>query len=438
MERNRTVAVYTLGCKVNQYESEAFIEALERKDIKIVLDNASVAIINTCTVTAESDRKCRQTIRRAIRENPGAFVIVTGCMSQMDPKGAAGIAGVDYVCGNKNKMQVVNAALAYLESGERPAVCCNSVESLENAPFERMTVFRSERTRAYIKVEDGCESRCSYCIIAAARGKIRSKPIEDVLKEAAGLAAAGYKEIVLTGIEVSAYGKDLPHTDLADLVVALDQLDGIERIRFPSTDPACLRPDFTDRIASCRHLAPHIHLSLQSGCDRTLFAMKRRYNTATVERYVSYLRDKIPEIQFTADLIVGFPGETEEDFAETCRVVDRLGLLGAHVFAYSRRPGTVADSMPEQVPEEVKHRRSEELITLCAEKKDSILRRYAAEHATGEVLFETFENGIATGRLGNYMEVSVPSPCDLRGKILPVTIFAPTASDKIDILEGKL
>lgn len=429
--------IYTLGCKVNQYESEAFAEALADLGFSSVERDADVVIVNTCTVTGESDRKCRQTIRRAVKENPGAYMIVTGCMAQVSANEISRIPGVHYVCGNRDKMQVVRAAANYKEASLRKTVC--TVNDMAGAPFETMCICRSERTRAYIKVEDGCESNCAYCIIPRARGAIRSKPIEDVIREATLLAAQGYKELVLTGIEVSAYGKDLKDRTLADLVVALDRVDGIERIRFPSTDPSCMRKDFTDKISSCRHLAPHFHLSLQSGCDRTLARMKRRYNTSMVENSVLYLQKKIPDVQFTADIIVGFPGETDEDFAVTYDFIDRLGLLGAHIFSYSRRPDTAADRMPDQIPEDVKHLRSEKLIALCAQNKDKILRAYAKEHKIADVLFESYENGVANGRLGNYIEIAVPSETDLRGSILPVEILPCVCRDSfIDKLQGKL
>ena len=438
MNNTRTAAIYTLGCKVNQYESEAIAEHLKKHGVEILSGNATVAIINTCSVTGESDRKCRQTIRRAIRENPGSFVLVTGCLSQVDPNSVAAIPGVSFVCGNKNKMTVAEKALEYLDGCTSLSCPEVAVTSLEGAPFEKMAVDHSERTRAYIKVEDGCESHCAYCIIPRARGKIRSKPLEEVVAEAKELAAKGYRELVLAGIEVSAYGSDLGSVDLADLVNALDPIEGLERIRFPSIDPSFMKPSFTDRIAGCAHLAPHFHLSLQSGCDRTLHRMRRRYNTAQVRRYVEYLREKLPNVQFTADVIVGFPGETETDFAEACDFVASLGLLSAHVFAYSRRKGTEAAEMPEQIPEQTKQWRSAQLIALCKESQKRVLAEYIKKHPTGKVLFEQQEKGVFFGRLANYIGVEVETAGtdeDLHGQIREVEL---SFSHKNDRLCGKL
>lgn len=439
MPIRKKAAIYTLGCKANQYESEAISEALVADGYEIVEKGGDVAVINTCTVTAEADRKCRQTIRRAAKENPGAALFVTGCMAQVAPKAAASIPGVVFVCGNGNKMQLVDKIKAWASESFRPEKPAVLVESLDGAAFEPMCIRRSERTRAYIKVEDGCESKCAYCIIPQARGPIRSKKPEEVLREAKGLVAAGYKELVLTGIEVSAYGKDLENTDLGDLVQMLNAIPGIERIRFPSTDPASMKPAFIDKIAGCEHLAPHFHLSLQSGCDRTLNAMKRRYNVDMVKRYVAYTRERIPGVQFTADVIVGFPGESDEDFAATCAFLHELGLLSAHVFAYSRRPGTLADSLPDQIPEAIKHRRSEYLIEQCAAEKDRILREFAKSHTTVEALVETQESGKAIGRLGNYVEIELAADEseDLRGRILPVALL-PCPDQRIDKLFGKI
>ena len=445
MEKSKTAAIYTLGCKVNQYESEAIAERLRAQGVEILPDNASVAIINTCSVTGESDRKSRQVIRRAIRENPGSPVLVTGCLAQVEPAAVAAIPGVSFVCGNKNKTAVADKALEFL-AAEAPgkesfAHSCPevSVSSLEDAVFEKMTVSGSERTRAYIKIEDGCESRCAYCIIPRARGRIRSKQAEEILAEAAALCRKGYKELVLTGIEVSAYGSDLPDGDLGTLLCALDRLPGISRIRFSSIDPSFLKPAFTDRIASLPHLAPHFHLSLQSGCSETLGRMRRRYTAETVADYVAYLRKKLEGVQFTADVIVGFPGETEKEFRTTCDFLSSLGLLSAHVFAYSRRKGTVAAEMPGQIPESEKKRRSEHLISLLEAKRREVLEGYLKEHTEGDVLFEQREAGGGFfGRLPNFIGVEVMSGEDLHGQIRPVSLSSLSDTQKNPRLLGKI
>ncbi|MBQ7355062.1 MAG: tRNA (N(6)-L-threonylcarbamoyladenosine(37)-C(2))-methylthiotransferase MtaB, partial [Clostridia bacterium] len=327
-------AIYTLGCKVNQYESQALAEELLRAGLRQVSfeEHADIYLINTCSVTAEGERKVRQIIRRANKKNPDGAIIVTGCYAQVDGDLLAVLPGVRFVCGNLRKMRAAEVALAIADgSFDGSAV---EVSSLEAAPFEKMTIHRSERTRAYLKIEDGCESKCAYCIIPRARGPIRSKPMAEVVEEARALVEAGYKEIVLTGIEISAYGKDLAEK-LPDLLCALDKLPGLERIRLGSLDPSLMTPAYTELLKGIRHLAPQFHLSLQSGCDRTLNAMRRRYNTAMVRRNVEAIRAAFPDACFTGDVIVGFPGESEADFQSTAAFIGSLDLLDCHIFPYS-------------------------------------------------------------------------------------------------------
>lgn len=309
----------TLGCKVNQYESQAIAEEFEKNGFIIgrFSEKCGIYIINTCTVTAESDRKTRQMIRRAARHNPKAYVLVAGCYSQLNPGKTAGIDGVDFICGNSNKMRLVDAALGLIASGEKNGAADIKVDDIMSAPLERMCIHSSERTRAYVKIEDGCDNRCSYCIVPQARGHVRSKPAEDVVEEVKGLVAAGYYEIVLTGIETACWGRDLGDENLADLLEKVDAIEGIGRIRLGSLDPSLMKPEFVDRIAKLSHLAPNFHLSMQSGSSRVLAAMRRRYNAETAESNIAYIREKIPGVTFTADIIVGFPGETEEMFMET-------------------------------------------------------------------------------------------------------------------------
>jgi len=433
------VAIFTLGCKVNQYESEAIAERLNLLNIECINNgsNCDVCIINTCTVTGESDRKCRQTIRRAISQNPNSYVIVTGCYSQAAADEVAKIDGVNYVCGNKEKLAVVSKVLEYLSSKNARNKEIE-VTPIDEAEFENMSVMGSERTRAYVKIQDGCESNCAYCIIPSVRGKIRSKKPEDVISEINSLASAGYKEVVLTGIEVCAYGKDIEGWDLSKLLCAIDsEVKGIERIRISSIDPAHMKPAFTDIIANLKTIAPHFHLSLQSGCDKTLFAMRRKYNTDMVKRYVKYLREKIPSVHFTADVIVGFPGETDEDFNTTYNFIKELDLLDIHVFAYSKRPGTEAATMPSQVTKEIKSKRSSALISLVANNKYEIYKKVVKSGETLYPLFETAketEDGkeyICTGHTPNFLEVQVISKTDLHGEILPVK---PTKAERDIIL----
>lgn len=416
---NVSFAVYTLGCKVNQYESQALSEELLRAGLVQVPfeEKSDIYLINTCSVTAEGERKVRQIIRRANKTNPDASIIVTGCYAQVDGDRLATLPGVRFVCGNHRKMRAAEVALAIADGSADKQTPVVEVSSLENAGFEAMTIHRSERTRAYIKIEDGCESRCAYCIIPRARGPIRSKPLSEVVEEARALVEAGYREIVLTGIEISAYGKDLD-AKLPDLLSALDDLPGLERIRLGSLDPSLLTPAYTELLRGVRHLAPHFHLSLQSGCDRTLNAMRRRYNTAMVSRNVDALRAAFPDACFTADVIVGFPGETEEDFAQTSAFVDSLDLLACHIFPYSIRPGTEAAEMSRQIPGDVKEARVHALEKVVANGRRRVLAAQIGK--TLPVLFEEMRDGFAVGHTASFLEVAVPAIRSLHGEFLSV------------------
>ncbi len=416
-----TFAIYTLGCKVNQYESQALAEELLRAGLRQVPfeESAHIYLINTCSVTAEGERKVRQVIRRANKKSPDAAIIVTGCYAQVDGDRLASLPGVRFVCGNLRKMRAAEVALAIADGSLAVDAPTVEVPSLEGADFEKMTIRRSERTRAYLKIEDGCESRCAYCIIPRARGPIRSKPMNEVVEEARALVEAGYREIVLTGIEISAYGKDL-NEKLPDLLYALDNLPGLERIRLGSLDPSLLTPAYTERLKGIRHLAPHFHLSLQSGCDRTLNAMRRRYNTAMVRRNVDALRAAFPDACFTADVIVGFPGETEEDFATTAAFVGSLDLLDCHIFPYSVRPDTEAATMSGQLPGDVKEARVHALEQVVAAGRRRVLEAQIGK--TFPVLFEEERDGFCVGHTASFLEVSVPVTRSLHGQVLSVTL----------------
>lgn len=419
------VSVYTLGCKVNQYESQAITEKLGELGIEASTcnKNADVCIINTCTVTSESDRKSRQTVRRAISENPDALVIVMGCSSQIDPDSFGRIEGVDFVLGNASKTDACTIVAEYLKTGSKSISGFENVSPIDGADFEPMCIKRSERTRAYVKIEDGCESRCAYCIIPKARGKIRSKPINDVLNEVEGLVNGGYSEIVLTGIEISAYGKGCDF-DLATLLEALDteRFDKLERIRLGSLDPSFLTPKTVDSLIKCKKLCHHFHLSLQSGSDRILALMRRRYNTSMVSEYVKYIRQVMSDVCFTADVIVGFPSETEEDILSTREFLQNIGLIHCHLFCYSRRPGTEADKMKGQIDSATKTRRLHKLRTTVESTAQSVLESFVGR--SFPVLFEELENGRALGHTDFFAEVSVLCDKDLRGQIFDVTVTA--------------
>ncbi len=423
-----TVGIYTLGCKVNQYESEAIAERFTAEGFLVQAPTlpCDIYIINTCTVTAESDRKARQLIRRAIHQNPNAHILVTGCFSQTQPQQIASIHGVDYVCGNTKKSAVVDAAKALIASGIKPEKPLISVSAPDAFGFEPMQISRFDRTRAYVKIEDGCESRCTYCIIPSARGKIRSKKPDEVLEEVQTLTAHGCREIVLTGIETASYGKDLESYDLADLLSDLDQIPGIGRIRLGSLDPSLMKQDFVDRIASIRSLAPHFHLSMQSGSDKILALMKRKYNRRMALDGMERLRQAIPQVQFTTDMIVGFPQETEEDFSQTMQFAREAHFLTIHVFPYSKRSGTPAASMPGQIPEAVKHARVQTLSELQSHIQKELLQAYIGQ--TEPVLFETYKDGMAYGHTANFIEVACPAEQELHGIVLPIQIERVDAS----------
>ena len=419
-----TAGIYTLGCKVNQYESEAIAEALAARGFRVQspAQVCDLYIVNTCTVTAESDRKSCQIIRRALRRNPQAWILVTGCLAQVSPERIAAIPGVDFVCGNSEKLAVVRAAEALAAAGRK-----NASPELHCAPpdahgFEPMRISRFARTRAYIKIEDGCENRCAYCIIPAARGRVRSKPPEEVLAEAGRLTAAGCRELVLTGIETASYGRDLNGCTLADLLCRIDRIPGVGRVRLGSLDPSLLRPDFVGRIAALGSLAPHFHLSMQSGSDGVLARMRRKYNTRMALDGIARLRAAIPDVQLTADMIVGFPQETEEEFDQTLRFAEAVGFLNIHIFPYSERAGTTAASMPGQVPEDIRHARAARLAELQADIRRRLLDRMNGR--TVEVLFETWKNGTATGHTREFIDVSCPSRASLHARLLPVRILS--------------
>ncbi|MBQ7820706.1 MAG: tRNA (N(6)-L-threonylcarbamoyladenosine(37)-C(2))-methylthiotransferase MtaB [Clostridia bacterium] len=426
---NKKAGFLTLGCKVNQYESAAIAERLSSLGFEIAdfEDICDYYIINTCTVTSEADRKSRQMIRRAVKNNPNARVIVAGCYAQINADALASIPGVDVVLGSRTKMRVVDKILE-LEAGKNGGI---DVATLCNAGFEKMMLDGSfgggteERTRAYVKIEDGCDSHCTYCIIPKARGSVSSKPPSDVLEEVGNLVNKGYLEVVLTGIETGAYGKDFSDGyTLADLLEEVDKIPGLERIRLGSLDPSIMKPDFVKRISRLKKLTPHFHLSLQSGCDRILALMKRKYNTKMLLEYMDNIRANIPDVMFTTDIICGFPGETDADFEDTCEFVKRASFLSAHIFAYSKREGTPAAVMPDQVPGDIASARVNKLYAIVDEVSREMLKAYDAREMT--VIPEDHKNGIAHGHTASFIEIDIP--CDektyeqIHGKIVPVRL----------------
>ncbi len=424
--KSMTAGIYTLGCKVNQYESQAIAEALESKGFSIakVSRACDVYVINTCTVTAESDRKTRQFIRRAISANPKAYILVTGCMAQTAADKVAEIEGVDAVVGNTDKLCVADIAERLALGGKKAERAQIIVGDVDRAQFEKMNITKFERTRAYVKIEDGCESHCTYCIIPAARGKIRSKSPDDVLREVEELTRGGCREVVLTGIETASYGKDLGGIDLASLLCKVDKIEGIGRVRLGSLDPSLIKPDFVEKIADLRSLAPHFHLSLQSGSNAVLALMKRKYNAEMAARAMELLREKIPNVKFTTDIIVGFPGESEQNFLETVEFVKKAGFLTAHIFPYSKREGTPAATMDGQIPKTEKSRRLHVLSEVEALSRRAILEREIREGRIAEVLFESYRDGVAIGHTADFIEVHVPSPRPLHAELFKVKLLS--------------
>ena len=408
-EKNKRVAFYTLGCRVNQYETRALEEAFEKLGFEIGSfdEKCDVYVINTCTVTAESDRKSRQMIRRA-RKNGGeeAVVCVMGCMTQtLKEKDTGILEKADFAVGTRDKMQIPEMACKLLQDKTLKIKKFMPTDFEKAAGIEKMQIAESDTTRAFLKISDGCNNNCSYCIIPKARGPVCSKSREDVCEEVIKLCENGWREIVLTGIETAAYGKDLSAgINLASLVEDVNALEcALMRIRLGSLEPAFVKPEIVERFASCNKLMPHYHLSLQSGCDRILAAMRRKYNTAQFYKTLCVLREHIPEVTFTTDIIVGFPGETEEMFEETCEYVKKCEFLYVHIFPYSDRAGTDASKMQGKLSDSEKKHRAAVLKEVMLETRRKVLEKYEATQRA--VLVETVEDGIASGHTDNFIEV---------------------------------
>ena len=411
--------ISTLGCKVNQYETQAMEGFLSERGFERAVPGeiADAVIVNTCAVTAESGRKSRQTIRRLRDENPGAVLAVCGCYSQIEPDAAAAI-GADVIFGAADREKLVDAVVKACREGE-------GTRDIDE-PFKRREIERlpagavDHRTRAMLKIQDGCVNFCTYCIIPYTRGRLRSLPCDEAAAEAARLASEGYREIVLTGIEVASYGVDLPgKPGLADVIEAVAGACGDMRIRLGSLEPTVITEDFCRRLAATGKLCRHFHLSLQSGCDRTLKAMNRKYDTATFFEKTELLRKYFPGCALTGDLITGFPGETDADDKATSAFLWKCRFAAMHVFPYSRRPGTPADKMPDQCLKKVKEQRAHEQQRLCDSMHRDFLRACVGQ--TLPVLFESEEDGFCTGHSDTYMPVKVKGT-NLRGELRNVRI----------------
>lgn len=405
----KSVAFHTLGCKVNQYETESMKELFEAKGYRVVSDQekADIYVINTCTVTKLSDRKSRQFIRRAKRINPDAKVVAVGCYVQVAEDEVAAIEGIDLLLGTGHKAEIVREVETLTEGEQRAVVS----DVMKPHAYEGMTIETlDEKTRAFVKIQDGCNQFCAYCIIPYARGAIRSRNAEDVLAELKRLIASGYEEIVLTGIHLASYGLDLKEKDaLIRLIERVDQLPGLRRLRLGSLEPKWVTEDVARRLGALKTVAPHFHLSLQSGSDTVLERMNRRYTTAEYEAAVAVLRESFEHPRFTTDIIVGFPGETDEEFAETLEYVERIGFADVHVFPFSPREGTPAAGFSGQLDGNVKSERAKRLTELVRGIREQVFLDHCGQ--TFEVLLEKqwLPDGTRLGHTANYAPVAV---CD--------------------------
>ncbi|MDY4252914.1 tRNA (N(6)-L-threonylcarbamoyladenosine(37)-C(2))-methylthiotransferase MtaB [Clostridium sp.] len=419
------VAFSTLGCRVNVYESEAMAEKFIREGYEVVeaSEKADVYVINTCTVTNMGDKKSRQIINRARRLNENSIIAVVGCYSQIAPKEVSEIPGVDVVLGTRNKGDVVYYVNKARDEGKSQV----HVEGvLKNKKFEELNIEEyQDKTRAFLKIQDGCNRFCTYCIIPYSRGSVCSKDPKKVLEEVNKLAEHGFKEIILSGIHTASYGLDLEGSvNLIDIIDEIEKVEGIERIRIGSIEPAFFTEEVIEKMKGFKKLCPHFHLSLQSGCDATLKRMNRRYTAEEYAASVELLRETMPDVSITTDVIVGFPGETEEEFNETYKFLEKIKLTKTHVFKYSPRKGTKAADMGNQIDGTIKEKRSKLLIELSNKNEKEFIEKFIGKEM--DVLIETQvkgKDGVYEGYTRNYIKVQVPCTCtDVTGKIVDIEI----------------
>ena len=420
----KKAALHNLGCKVNAYETEAMQEMLEKAGYEIVpfKEGADVYVINTCTVTNIADRKSRQMLHRARKMNPDAVVVAAGCYVQAQ-NGKGQDPCIDIVLGNNHKKDLVRILDEY--AAERASAA--EIEDISRTrDYESLHLTKpGDHTRAYIKVQDGCNQFCTYCIIPYARGRVRSRALDDVLREVRELAEGGYKEVVLTGIHLSSYGIDFDRErHLLELIRAVRGVDGIERIRLGSLEPGIITEEFAQELSRIPEICPHFHLSLQSGCDATLKRMNRRYTSAEYAEKCRILRKYFDDPALTTDVIVGFPGETEEEFKASYDFVDSIDFYETHIFKYSRRSGTKAAVMPDQVSEQVKADRSAAMIALGERKRAAYEKRYAGREVEVLVEEEAVRDGrsIQVGHTKEYIKVALENSENLRNRIVKIRI----------------
>lgn len=419
----KKVAFHTLGCKVNQYETQAMGELFEKEGYKIVADSevADVYVINTCTVTNVGDKKSRQFIRRSKRKNPDALVVVVGCYAQTAPQEVLGVEGVNIIIGTNERSKIVDA-VKKCNSNEK----INLVDDIMKIKkFEEMSIADvKDKTRAFLKIQEGCNQYCSYCIIPYARGQIRSRGKVEIIKEVKKLVEIGFKEVVLTGIHVASYGKDLD-TDvrLIDVLKEVNDINGLERIRLSSLEPTLFTDEFLSKLSKLDKICEHFHLSLQSGCNKILKKMNRKYTAEEYSSIVNRIRKVYPEVALTTDIIVGFPEETDEDFNITYDFVKKIDFSEIHVFKYSPRKGTPAAQHKSQIDGIVKHYRSEKLIELGEELKRNYREKFIGRRK--KVLFETLSkevSGYIEGYTDNYLKVLASDDDVQEGDLIVVTL----------------
>lgn len=414
------VYFYTLGCKVNQYDTQAMLETFTAKGFELASSDeiADIYIVNSCTVTAESDRKTRQAVRRFKKQNPDGLVILTGCMPQAYPELAYDLKQADIVLGNKNYSDLLDLVDEYFSFGQRRTMISPHEKG---EPFELALLegFK-QRTRAIVKIEEGCDRFCSYCIIPYARGRVRSKPLSELEKEIALLAKAGFLELVLVGINLSVYGSDIGST-LFNAVKTACSFDDVKRVRLGSLEPQSLNDSLIDELSELKKLCPHFHLSLQSGCDKTLEAMNRGYTTKDFRRVCNKLRQTFEECTLTTDVMVGFPGENEEDFNDSIEFIKEIAFEKVHVFPYSVRPGTKAEKMPKQVINAEKEKRSRLMAAAAQISRTSFLKEQVGKVL--EILVEDEDgSGYSQGYTANYTHVRIRGMAPKPGNFCRVKI----------------
>ncbi|MCI1931919.1 MAG: tRNA (N(6)-L-threonylcarbamoyladenosine(37)-C(2))-methylthiotransferase MtaB [Clostridia bacterium] len=414
------VASFALGCKVNQAESEAVAEEFAARGYEIVniTDYADIYVINTCSVTNYGDKKSRQILRRVKKINKNAVVVASGCYAQVSTDDIKKIDEVDIIVGTSGRNKIVDEVEKFLKTKEK---ACFVEDIMNEREFEKISVNKlAGRTRAYIKIQDGCSQFCSYCIIPYARGPIRSRDEQDILDEVGVLEKNGFKEIVLTGIHAASYGKDNHKSDLVTLMKKVSQFDGIKRIRLSSIEPSIVTENFINEIKNMPKLCHHFHLSLQSGCDKTLKAMNRHYTAEKYEDAINMLREAWPDVAITTDIITGFPGETEEDFLECLEFAKKIKFSKIHVFPFSPKKGTPAAKMKEQIKSSVKAERSAKMIKASEESEAEFGEKFIGE--TLPVLFEQRNGDYYEGHTSNYINVWVKTENELKNTIKNVII----------------